>query len=201
MIKGLLLLFDTARTWELIAHVPRRWALVLVNHFIPLLLLTSLAEGYSLAHWGRLQVITHRIKIFSPAEAVGYETAQALLTLAMLFISAKLVKSLGDTFHGRHTFGQAVVALAYGMSPLLLLRFFNVIPTLSPWATWAVGIILTVAILYYGLPCIMQPDPPHAFGLYLVTSLLLILISGLIRFLTAWYLIGKFERLNELLAR
>jgi len=47
-------------------------------------------------------------------------------------------------------------------------------------------------VLYQGVPRMMEPDPPHAFGLYLMSSLLLLFITGLARFVTAWYLQGKF---------
>jgi hypothetical protein len=50
------------------------------------------------------------------------------------------------------------------------------------------------------LPRVMEPDPPHAFGLYLMSSLLLILITGLARFVTAWYLAGKLARLEGLIS-
>jgi hypothetical protein len=48
-----------------------------------------------------------------------------------------------------------------------------------------------VGILYQGVPRVMLPDPPHAFGLYLVSAILLVLTTGLARLITAWYLQGK----------
>ena len=198
MIKGLMLIFETAKTWERIASVRRRWAGVLFSHVIPLLLMTSVAEGYSLVHWGRVQDVSLRLKVFSMKEVVAFETTQFILMLMVVFFCAKLIKSMGETFHGRHTFDQTFTALAYGLSPLFILRFLDMIPGLTPWVGWAVGILLSLSILYYGLPCIMQPDPPHAFGLYLTSSLLVVMTSGLVRFITAWYLEGKFEKLNHL---
>ena len=198
MIKGLMLMFETAKTWERIASVRRSWVGVLFGHVIPLLLMTSIAEGYSLAHWGRVQDIGSRLKVFSLKEAVAFEAAQFLLMLMVVFFCAKLIKSMGETFHGRHTFDQTFTALAYGLSPLFILHFLDMIPGLTPWAAWVGGILFSLSILYYGLPCIMQPDPPHAFGLYLTSSLFIVMASGLVRFLTAWYLEGKFEKLNHL---
>jgi hypothetical protein len=198
MIKGLLLIFDTARTWQMIASVPRRWGTVFLTHVLPLLVLTSFAEGYSLVHWGRVQDISLRVKKFGIPEATAYEVTQFLLTLVVIFFCAKLIKSMGETFHGRHTFGQAFIVLAYGLSPLFLFRFLDMIPGLTPWVGWGAGVLLSIGIIYYGLPCIMQPDPPHAFGLYLTSSILIIMTSGLVRFVTAWYLLGKFEKLNHL---
>ena len=52
--------------------------------------------------------------------------------------------------------------------------------------------VLSVAALYHGIPRVMEPDPPHAFGLYLTSSLLLALASGLADFLAAWWMMGRF---------
>jgi hypothetical protein len=67
----------------------------------------------------------------------------------------------------------------------------------SPWLTWPLGILLSIAVLYSGVPIVMRPDPPHAFGLYLMSSIFIFIITGLVRFATAWYLKGKFTRLDE----
>jgi len=194
-----MLMFETAKTWERIASVRRQWVSVLFTHVIPLLVLTSIAEGYSLHHWGRVQnIVNLQLKKYSLPEVFAYEGAQFLLTLMVIFFCAKLIKSMGETFHGRHTFDQTFVAIAYGLSPLFIFRFADMIPGLTPWAGYIVGVLLSLSILYYGLPCIMQPDPPHAFGLYLTSCMLIVMTSGLVRFLTAWYLAGKFEKLNHL---
>ena len=74
------------------------------------------------------------------------------------------------------------------------------LPGISPWVAWAIGICLSVAVLYQGVPRIMEPDPPHAFGLFLMSALLLVLITGLVRFATAAYLQGKFPALQSLIS-
>ena len=113
------------------------------------------------------------------------EAAQLVLSLAVVFVGANLVKSIGETFHGRHTYTQAFTAVAYSLSPLFLLRLFDAFTGISPWATWAIGIVLSIAVLYHGVPRMMEPDPSHAFGLYLMSALLLVLVTGLARFVTA----------------
>jgi hypothetical protein len=67
------------------------------------------------------------------------------------------------------------------------------------WTTWGVGIVLTFAVLYMGIPKVMLPDPPHAFGLYLTSCVFLLMLSGLIRFLTYSYLAGKLGKLDSLI--
>ena len=81
-----------------------------------------------------------------------YEVAQAILSLAIVFIAAKVLKSLGETFHGRHTFTQAFTTIAYGLSPLFVLRLLDMFPSINPWTTWTVGIVLCMAVFYQGVP-------------------------------------------------
>jgi hypothetical protein len=52
--------------------------------------------------------------------------------------------------------------------------------------------------LYHGVPRMMEPDPPHAFGLFLMSSLLLLIVTGLLRFVTWWYLAGKLTKLQAM---
>jgi hypothetical protein len=124
-------------------------------------------------------------------EVVVFEILQLFLTLVIVFICARLVEMIGETFHGRHTYTQAFTMVAYGLSPMFLLHLLDVFPRMNPWIPWLIGIMLSAAILYQGAPRVMLPDPPHAFGLYLVSVILLTMTTGLARFITAWYLQGK----------
>jgi hypothetical protein len=196
MLKAILLVLEPIATWDKIVLARRGLVFVLLVHVVPLLLITSVCEGYGLVHWGKprgeVQAVAH-LKPFARGEAIIYETAQFLLSILVVFVGAKMVKSIGETFHGRHTYTQAFVAVAYGLSPFFLLRLLDVFPSMSPWVTWTIGIVLTIATLYHGLPRMMEPDPTHAFGLFLMGSLLLVLVTGLVRFLTWWYLGGKMQ--------
>ncbi len=201
MIKAFLLIFDPLPTWEQIAVAQRRWILILAGHLLPVLLLGGSAEGYGLVHWGKPRGSISHVQPMSLSQALVFETAQLILSLFVVFLGARLIKSLGETFHGRHTFLQSFTVAAYGLSPLFSLRVLNAFPALSPWVTWGIGIVLSAAVLYNGLPRIMQPDPPHAFGLYLMSVLLLLMITGLACFLTTWYLQGKFPGLDAIVSR
>jgi hypothetical protein len=46
----------------------------------------------------------------------------------------------------------------------------------------------------------MEPDPSHAFGLFFMSALLLVLVSGMVRFVTAAFLEGKFAKLQVLVS-
>src|SRR5437870_10579950 len=106
MIEALLLIFSSPATWLRISETPRKWGVLLVSYVIPMLLLAGAAEGYGLVHWGKARGQISKIKPFPLTFTISYETAQLLLSLAVIFLAARLIKSIGGTFHGRHTFSQ-----------------------------------------------------------------------------------------------
>ena len=199
MIKALLLVFEPVETWERIFRAQRSFSFVLWRFLVPLLLLGSVAEGAGLYRWGKLQNDLPRPKRFELGETVLFEVGQVLIGLLVVFIAARLLKALGDTFHGRHTMLQTFTVAAYGLSPMFAVRVLDGFPAVSPWITWPLGIVLVVGVLYQGIPRIMMPDPPHAFGLYVMSSVLLMVLTGLIRFVTAWYLQGHFKPVETIL--
>jgi hypothetical protein len=169
---------------------------IVLTYLLPLLLLVSVVEGYGLVHWGKWQGDLSRLKKFPVREAVIIETIQLLLAVLVVFVGAKMIKSIGETFHGRHTYPQAFTTVAYGLSPLFLFHLLDAFAEIYPWVSWSIGIILSIAALYYGVPRMMEPDPPNAFGLFFMSSLLLLLVSGLVRIVMAEYLRGTFPKLQ-----
>jgi len=204
MIKALLLVVDPAGTWDAIVQKKRGWPAILCVYVLPLLLLACVAEFYGLVHWGKPRGFLARVETLSNSEALIFELLQLCLMLLLVFLGARLVKALGETFHGRNTFPQAFTVTAYGLAPVFTLRILDIFPGVSGWAywaTWGIGILLTFAILYHGVPRVMLPDPPHAFGLYLMSSVFLFMMSGLIRYLTFAFLKGKFGKLEVLIEK
>lgn len=198
MIKALLLLIRPVQTWDGIDRSARSIAYVLLLHLLPLIVLTSVAEGYGLMHWGK----KHRgemtfIKHYTLNEVVIIEIIQSLLLLGMTFLGAYAAKAYAGTFHRRHTYRHAFTAIAFGVMPLITLRLGDLSASLNPWIPWAVGMVLTIAVLYHGLPCILKPDPPHAFGLFFMTSLTLVVINAMLRLVTSFYFSGRFPNLEK----
>lgn len=202
MIKAFLLLFEPVQAWDKVARAQRSVGMVLLTFLLPMMLLTGAAEGYGLVTKGKVRKDEgySSLRKFPLSEAVVYEVGQGLLYVIVALVAAKTLKSLGETFHGRHSFRQAFTTIAYGLSPLFVARLFDGFPSVNPWTTWTIGIFFCVVVLYQGLPRVMMPDPPHAFGLYLMNSLLLILITGLTRFVTAWYLSGHFKPVEKVIS-
>jgi hypothetical protein len=202
MIKALMLVFYTPATWDSIVLRRRGWLSILVVYLLPLWLIASAAEFYGLVHSGKPHGFSGELKKLSNSEALIFEIMQLGLMMILVFVGAKLIKALGETFHGRNTFDQTFTVVAYGLGPVFTMRIFDAFPAVSGWvywATWGAGFLLTFAILYHGIPKVMLPDPPHAFGLYLTSSVFLLMVGGLIRFLTFWFLQGKFGKLNTLI--
>jgi hypothetical protein len=200
MIKTLFILFSPQFGWERVFRAQRSVGYLLAVFLIPLLLLTGLAEGFGLVHWGKWQGVVPHLKRFSTGEMIIFELGQLVLSVGLVFLGAMLVKSLAATFHTRHTFKQAFNLIVHGLGPLFLLRILDMFTFVSPWMYWAVGILLSVYAVYHGVPSVMQPDPPQAFGLFFMTSLLLFFMTGLAVFLISWFLAGKFTRLDNAIA-
>ena len=61
------------------------------------------------------------------------------------------------------------------------------------------ALLLMMKILYLGVPRIMEPDPPHAFGLFVMSALLLTLTTAAERVVSIGYLAGKYQLLSEVI--
>jgi len=200
MIKTFLLIVAPIRTWEQIFRAQRGVGFILATFLLPMILISCAVEGYGLWRWGKWQGELPHLVRFTPAEAVVFEGMQAVVLLILVFVNAGLLKSTSGTFQGRQTFTQGFRTIAYGMGPLFLLRCLNAFKEVSPWISWVLGILLTLSVLYHGIPKIMDPDPAHAFGLYVVTCLLVFFTTGIVQLLVALCLAGEFPKLMTLIS-
>lgn len=203
MIKAILLVFDPANTWDDIVQDRRGLVFMLFLFLVPLLALTCSVEGYGMATWGKYFAPPGKWfgspsvhQDFSVVRVVVYELLQFITSVLVVLVGAKLVKALGETFHGRHTYTQTFRAVVYGLSPVFVLRLLDAFPSMNAWATYTIGILLSIAVMYQGIPRVMEPDPPHAFGLYITSGLLLAMAGGLGRFLTWWWAKGEFTKVQ-----
>jgi len=200
MIKALFLIFKPEAAWNRIALSRCGPGFIVGFYLLPMMLVVGAAEVFGLVKWGRWQPGMSVIKIFPVREALIFETAELLLMAVIILAGAYFVKALGDTIRVRNTYAQALVVVIYGLSPVFLLRLLDVIPTIKLWAPWAIGIMLAMRVLYHGVPRIMQPDPPDAFGLYFMCALLLTMVTALERFITAGCLAGTFKPVDNFIA-
>jgi hypothetical protein len=200
MIKALFLIFAPEASWNQIALARRGPGNIAVRYLLPMLLIVGAVECFGLVEWGRWQHVVGQVKKFPVGDALIYEISELLLMGVCIFVGAYLIKALGDTFRVRNTYPQTLTVVIYGLSPLFLLRLLDVSPTMSLWVPWCMGIALSAKILYHGVPRIMLPDPPAAFGLYLMSTLLLAMVTGLERFITIGYLAGQFRSIGDVIS-
>jgi hypothetical protein len=200
MIKALFLIFDPEKAWNRIALSRRGLGFIVGLYLLPMMLIVGVAEAFGLTRWGRWQPTTGTIKIFPVREAVVAEMAEMLLMAAIILVGAYFLKALGDTIRARNTFAQALTVVVYGLSPVFLFRLLDVSPTINLWAPWIIGTMLSIKILYHGVPRIMLPDPPDAFGLYFMSALLLTMVTGVERFITNGYLAGRFRPVGDVIS-
>lgn len=193
MIKALFLIFEPEAAWNRVALSRRSLGYLVGFYLLPMMLIVSAVEVFGLVKWGRWQPALGQVRIFPMREALLYETAEMLLMAVIILAGAHFIKALGDTFHVRHTYANTLTVVIYGLSPVFLFRLLDVFPSINLWLPWAIGIMLTIKTLYHGVPRIMLPDPPDAFGLYLMSALLLAMITALERFITAGCLGGSFK--------
>ena len=181
-----MLIVDPAGTWEKIESGPKNVAHAFFLFLLPLMLLSGAAETWGLIRFGLERstlgdLPARHIKI-RPELAFRYQAAQLTFGFLIVFGGALLYRKIGEGFHRRHSYAETFTTLAYSISPLFLLRTLDGLPALNTWVCWAIGITLSIAALYRGIPRIMKPDPSNALGLYLLCSMLLVAISGLAHF-------------------
>jgi len=190
MIKVFFLIFEPSVAWGKIAQARRGFFFITAFHLLPFILLGTALEAWGLAQHGKWQPRFQMFKTFSRPDIITYEVLQVLLLFAVVFVSAALVFRISQTFQDRLKFLQTFTTVAYCFSPMFLFHLLDFSGTMHPAATWLIGMALTVWILYQGIPRVMQPDPTHAFGVYLSTTMVVVLTSGLARLITAMYLFG-----------
>lgn len=193
MIKALFLIFEPMAAWDRVALSRRGLLFIVTFYLMPMMLIVAALQGYSLVEWGRWQADVSEIKKFTHQEAVIFEAMELLLMSAVIALCAHMIKALSETFRGGQTYTQAFKVVIYGLSPVFLFRLLDAAPSINLWVPWILGMMLCIKILYIGVPRVMQPDPPHAFGLFVMSSLLLTMVTGLERYLTSGFLAGQFK--------
>ena len=193
MFKVFFLIFEPAGTWDRLVQRRRSIGFILATYLIPTLLLLAGVEGWGLISMGKWQPAFQKFREFPPNEVVIFEIIQFFLTIGTVYAVAILFRKVNGTFRQDPSLVPAFTAAAYGLSPLFLFRLLDAIPTVNPWIPWLVGVLVSVWILYQGLPRAMSPDPVHAFGLYLSCIMVVILMTGVGRLFTALYLLGDVD--------
>jgi hypothetical protein len=193
MIKALFLIFSPVATWAKIALDKDGFYRVLFLFLTPLILISVGVEVGTHVYFHEKQT-DPTVPVFPVANAWPYAITEVALDFVVVFLAAQCVTMVAKTFHQRHKFFQGFTVAAYAFGPYFLVRMLDAIPGMNGWANLGIffaAIALTLGTLYSGIPPVMEPDPPSAFGIYFMSAFLFFGVAGLARLICYIVLMGK----------
>jgi hypothetical protein len=200
MIKALCLIFAPTATWEKVAQAQRGPLFVFLLNSLPLMVLGLVAEGYGLLRFGLVRGTFTGARA-TPVELVlveRYEAARLVLDLIVLFFGAKFLQSVVDSFGMRVPFARVFAVTAYSLGPFYLAQALDGIPQLNTWVCVAIGMALTLQLLYHGVAFVLRPDQSKGFGAFIGCATVLVLLNAVAHAIAVAVLNGKLLATLEL---
>lgn len=191
-------MLDPGKAWDAVIARGESGLSALLLRYVPALILVSALQALGLTYWGKYQEVIGAVKTFPLAEAVSYALLDFVLGTILVLVCAWLVKSATLATNTPRGFDAALLTMAYGLLPAVFVKLLEVIPWMSPWPVWGVGVYFIWRTLYRGVPRALRPEHTHALGLYFVASL--ISTTGLAAVYLARYLAseGKLSYWSEI---
>ncbi|MBM3882302.1 MAG: DUF1282 domain-containing protein [Verrucomicrobia bacterium] len=196
MMKVFQLLFAPFTTWSGLAEARRGAGFFLVFNLLTLAAAGSAIEGlglYKLGLKSGLGSEGSRTLVQDFATVLRYEQLRLALDLAVVLVGAQFVFWVARGLHFNCRFFQALLLMAYSIGPLLLLRMADGIPHIPTWVCYAVGVFLSLNLLYNGVAAVLQPDRASGFGLFLLCAMILLLFTGVAHFVAVSFLTGNLK--------
>jgi len=193
MLKVFQLVFSPTTAWAKIAETQRSVIVVFLLNSLPLMLCGAALEGWGLRKLGVFTGELDRVKpIPLPLDRViRFEVFHLVMDLLLLFLAAKLLEWMFESFHSRSKFLPAFTTMAYSLGPFFVARGLAGIPSLNTWVCFAFSILLALHVLYYGVGVVMQPDQTKGFGLFVSGALAMVILAGLCHFMGVFALQGR----------
>lgn len=188
MLKALQLIFEPSATWEAITHAGRSCWQVILLYSLPTLLIASAIELWGLHKLGN-QPSTIAFSHRAPTQVaedvlVRYGLSQTVLILAMLFLLPLLMQILFKSMHGKTTYANVLIAVAYSFAPYFLMMAIDALPFVNTWICRGIGAVLVAKVFYVGLVRVVKPEPTTALGAYLVGTFLIAFFIALTHFVS-----------------
>jgi hypothetical protein len=191
MIRVFQLIFSPTSTWQRIDLAQRSLWWVLFLSLLPLLLACSAGEGYALLRWGERRDELNRLVAVNLEQVLRYQEVHLTLGLLLVILGAKVVQWIADGFQFRVSYTAAFTTTGYALTPVFLLRLLDGFPAIPTSVCWALGAVLMVAVLYHGVGHVLKPDVSKGFGFFLLSAMVLVLLSGLAHYVAVAVLRGK----------
>lgn len=200
VLKDFYMMFGSTTVWNRIAVSNQGTGMTFFCYLLPLLMLVGIVEGHGLLLVGRRQVAHGLWTRFTLGKVFIYEIWQFAFLTVLLYLAAFFLNMYANACHQRNTLSQSLKVILHATGPLLVIQLLNGFPDFYLWLTWLIGTLLCLAALYNGIPRVLMPDAPSAFGLYIGGGFVLVTLLAVWRFMTDWYLAGKFKAMDEIIA-
>lgn len=191
MFRALNLLFSPEPEWQKAALKPPHVLTVLFLSIIPLMAATLAIEGWSLVKYGEV-FRGLAARTVSLERAITYEVFYGVMSLVVIFLGARLLQNVGESFNLNANYGVCFTLIGFGYSPLFLARLLDALPQINTWICWVVGVALSFRILYHGVALWLRPEQTKGFGLLLVSFVYILVLSALVHFASIQVLQGRF---------
>lgn len=191
MLRALNLVFNPDKEWEKMALSPPHILVVMLLSILPLILVTLGVEAYGLYRFGESMGNIEKLQAVPLIRILKYAGFYGAFSLVVILSGAWLLKSIGESFNLVAGYGGCLTLMAFGYSPIFLLRMADAIPGVSTWICWAIGAILSLRILYHGVAHWLKPEQTKGFGIFLVSLIYTMVLSGLVHFASVQVLRGK----------
>jgi hypothetical protein len=191
MLKAVSLAVAPEGTWQKTALKPPNAWVVLLFSLLPLVVAALAVEGYSLQRLGEAFGEMNRRPV-SLNRVIKYEVFYGVASLLVIFFGATLLKNVGaSTFNLRCNYSICFVLIAFAYTPLFLVKFLDAVPAINTWVCWAIGITLSLRILYHGVGAWLKPEQTKGFGLLIMSFIYILVVSGLVHFAATQILQGR----------
>lgn len=169
-----------ARTWEAIEREPATVGDLYKGYVAPLAAIPAVCGLVGMLAVGlRIMGATYRTPL---ATALTETVVNYALTLAGVYVLAKLVDALAPSFGGSRSEVQAFKLVAYSGTAAWLAGVFALYPSLG-WLVGVVGGLYSLYTLYLGLPRLMKAPQERAlsyFAVVLVLAAAMAILIGLV---------------------
>jgi hypothetical protein len=190
MLRALNLSISPEAGWQKTALNPPSAFVVLLASILPLMILGLAVEGYALMKYGEAFGDLGRHAV-SAERVLKYTIFYGIASLAVIIVGAGLLRNIGSTFNLQVSYGAWLVLLGMVYTPIFLARMLDAVPAINSWICWAIGVLLALRILYHGVGGWLRPEQTKGFGLFLITFIYIVVVSGLVHFAAVQVLQGK----------
>jgi hypothetical protein len=190
MLRAVNLTISPEAGWQKTALNPPNVFAVLLLSILPVMIASLAVEGYGLVKLGEAfgELGRHQV---AAARVVKYSGFYGAASLAVILVGAWLLRNVGRTFNLQATYSAWLLLIGIAYTPVFLARIIDGVPAIHSWICWAVGVALSMRILYHGVGGWLRPEQTKGFGLFLLSFIYILVLSGLVHFAAIQVLQGK----------